>query len=80
LQIQLMEFYAYLLLSVLVNNTNLSQFKHTYKSITEKELFKEFPYIKKRYLWGGKFWSGSSFISTVGSVSLEVGEFIYGKI
>ena len=42
------------------------------KSITAKELFKEFPYIKKKYLWGGQFWSRSSFVSTVGSVSLEV--------
>ena len=41
------------------------------KSISAKTLFKEFPYIKKNYLWGGKFWSRSSFISTVGSVSLE---------
>ena len=41
------------------------------KSITAKGLFKEFPFIKKKYLWGGKFWSRSSFISTVGSVSLE---------
>jgi putative transposase len=41
------------------------------KSITSKTLFEEFPYIKKRYLWGGKFWSRSSFVSTVGSVSLE---------
>lgn len=42
------------------------------KSITAKELFNVFPYIKKRYLWGGQFWSRSSFVSTVGSVSLEV--------
>jgi len=42
------------------------------KSITAKELFKEFPYIKKKYLWGGQFWSRSSFVSTVGSVSLDV--------
>ncbi|EPY2278011.1 IS200/IS605 family transposase [Clostridium sporogenes] len=41
------------------------------KSITGRLLFKEFPYIKQRYLWGGKFWSRSTFISTVGSVSLE---------
>lgn len=41
------------------------------KSITAKILYKEFPYIKQNYLWGGKFWSRSSFISTVGSVSLE---------
>jgi len=41
------------------------------KSTTAIRLFDEFPYIKKRYLWGGKFWSRSSFVSTVGSVSLE---------
>jgi putative transposase len=42
------------------------------KSNTGRILFNEFPEIKKRYLWGGKFWSRSTFISTVGSVSLEV--------
>ena len=41
------------------------------KQITAYKLFKEFPYIKKYYLWGGNFWSRSTFISTVGSVSLE---------
>jgi len=41
------------------------------KYTTAIRLFDEFPYIKKRYLWGGKFWSRSSFIATVGSVSLE---------
>lgn len=34
-------------------------------------LFDEFPHIKRKFLWGGKFWSRSSFIATVGSVSLE---------
>jgi len=42
------------------------------KSATALRLFEEFPSIKKRYLWGGKFWSRSSFVATVGSVSLEV--------
>ena len=41
------------------------------KSITAYKLFKEFPYIKKCHLWGGKFWSRSTFVATVGSVSLE---------
>jgi len=41
------------------------------KSITAKTLFSEFPHIRRNYLWGGKFWSRSSFVSTVGSVSLE---------
>ena len=42
------------------------------KQITAYRLFKEFPYIRKTKLWGGKFWSRSSFVSTVGSVSLDV--------
>lgn len=42
------------------------------KQISANRLFEEFPYIKRNYLWGGKFWSRSTFIATVGSVSLEV--------
>lgn len=42
------------------------------KQITAHKLFEEFPYIKRNKLWGGKFWSRSTFIATVGSVSLEV--------
>jgi putative transposase len=42
------------------------------KSISAYKLYKEFPFIRKRYLWGGQFWSRSTFVSTVGSVSLEV--------
>lgn len=42
------------------------------KQVTGYRLFEEFPYIKKKYLWGGKFWSRSTFIASVGNVSLEV--------
>ena len=42
------------------------------KQVTAYRLFKEFPHIRKKKLWGGKFWSRSSFVSTVGSVSLDV--------
>lgn len=41
------------------------------KQITGYYLFKEFPHIKKYHLWKGQFWSRSSFVATVGSVSLE---------
>jgi REP element-mobilizing transposase RayT len=37
----------------------------TIKSITARELFKEYPELKKK-LWGGEFWSKGYFISTVG--------------
>ena len=42
------------------------------KSSSARILFKEFPFIKQRYLWGCKFWSRSTFVESVGSVSLEV--------
>ena len=42
------------------------QIVQTIKSITAREIFKTCPEVKK-YLWGGKFWSGGYFISTVGA-------------
>jgi len=35
------------------------------KSITARELFQQFPWLKKK-LWGGEFWSKGYFMSTVG--------------
>ncbi len=35
------------------------------KSISAKELFKQFPEIKEE-LWGGEFWSDGGYIGTVG--------------
>jgi len=45
---------------------------HLIKSISAYKLYKEFPFIRKRYLWGRCFWSRSTFVSTVGSVSLDI--------
>lgn len=42
------------------------------KSTTAIRLFDEFPHIRRTKLWGGKFWSKSSFVATVGSVSLDI--------
>lgn len=36
-----------------------------FKSITARELFKQFPLLKKD-LWGGEFWSDGYYVSTVG--------------
>ena len=35
------------------------------KSITAKQIFKQFP-IVKQMLWGGKFWTSGYYINTVG--------------
>ncbi len=36
-----------------------------FKSITARELFKQFPQLKKD-LWGGSFWSDGYYLATVG--------------
>ena len=35
-----------------------------FKSITARELFKQFPALKKE-LWGGEFWSDGFYLATV---------------
>ena len=37
-----------------------------FKSISARELFKNFPYIKKE-LWGGEFWGDGYFVRSVGT-------------
>jgi len=41
------------------------------KSITAKEVFKQFPNLKKEELWGGEFWSDGKYIGTVGDATNE---------
>ena len=42
------------------------------KSITAKQIFKDFPEIRKA-LWGGEFWSDGGYIGTVGEgVTAEI--------
>lgn len=36
-----------------------------FKSVTARQLFKQYPQLKKE-LWGGEFWSDGFYISTVG--------------
>ena len=42
-----------------------SQIVGIFKSITARELFKQFPALKKE-LWGGEFWSDGFYLATVG--------------
>jgi putative transposase len=41
------------------------QIVRLFKSITARELFKQFPDLKKE-LWGGEFWSDGYYIATIG--------------
>ena len=41
------------------------------KSITGRKVFKAFPKLKKKELWGGSFWSTGKYIGTVGEATNE---------
>ena len=42
------------------------------KSISAREFFRIYPEIKKRYFWGGKLWTQSYFVETIGNANEEV--------
>ena len=37
------------------------------KSISAREFFRLYPKIKRRFFWGGKLWTQSFFVETVGN-------------
>ncbi len=43
---------------------------NTLKGITARQVFKQYPQIKKQ-LWGGSFWSRSYYVGTVGDMTGE---------
>ena len=43
---------------------------NTLKGITARQVFKQYPQIKKQ-LWGGSFWSRSYYVGTVGDMTEE---------
>ena len=42
------------------------------KSISAREFFRQYPNIRKRYFWGGKLWTQSYFVETIGNVNEDV--------
>jgi len=42
------------------------------KSISAREFFKRHPEIKRKYFWGGKLWTQSFFVETIGNANEEV--------
>ena len=42
------------------------------KSISAREFFRLHPEIKRKYFWGGKLWTQSYFVETIGNASEEV--------
>jgi len=41
------------------------------KSISAREFFRHYPELKEKYFWGGKLWTQSYFVETVGNVNEE---------
>ena len=41
------------------------------KSISAREFFRCYPEIRKRYFWGGKLWTQSYFVETIGNANEE---------
>ena len=48
-----------------------SQVMQVIKSISAREFFKLSPDIRKRYFWGGKLWTQSYFVETIGNANEE---------
>ena len=48
-----------------------SQVMQVIKSISAREFFKLYPDIRKRYFWGGKLWTQSYFVETIGNANEE---------
>ena len=42
------------------------------KSISAREFFRRYPDIKKKYFWGGKLWTQSYFVETIGNANEDV--------
>lgn len=42
------------------------------KSISAREFFRLYPEIRRKYFWGGKLWTQSYFVETIGNANEEV--------
>ena len=46
-----------------------SQIMQIIKSISAREFFKLYPTLKRKYFWGGKLWTQSYFVETIGNAT-----------
>ena len=49
-----------------------SQIMKVIKSLSARMFFKLYPDIKKKHFWGGKLWTQSFFVETIGNANEEV--------
>jgi putative transposase len=48
-----------------------SEIMRVIKSISAREFFHRFPEIKQQYFWGGKLWTQSYFVESIGNANEE---------
>lgn len=49
-----------------------SEIMQIIKSLSARTFFKLYPDVKKKYFWGGKLWTQSFFVETIGNASEDV--------
>ena len=51
------------------------------KSISAREFFRLFPDVKKKYFWGGKLWTQSYFVETIGNANEDsIREYVQNQL
>lgn len=49
-----------------------SEIMQKIKSLSAREFFRRYPEIKRKHFWGGKLWTQSYFVETIGNANEEV--------
>ncbi len=58
-----------------------SEIMRVIKSISAREFFHRFPEIKRQYFWGGKLWTQSYFVETIGNANEEtIREYVQNQL
>ena len=58
-----------------------SEIMRVIKSISTREFFHRFPEIKRQYFWGGKLWTQSYFVESIGNANEEtIREYVQNQL
>ena len=52
--------------------TSPSDVMQIIKSISAREFFRSYPAVRRKYFWGGKLWTQSYFVETIGNANEQV--------
>jgi len=58
-----------------------SEIMRVIKSISAREFFHRYPEIKRQYFWGGKLWTQSYFVESIGNANEEtIREYVQNQL